>query len=70
VARPPGKARRFSWTLPEIRRELADGSDTITAKIEDSGEQLKLGHDLSHHEREIPICGGLLSYLRRQGADG
>ncbi len=35
----------------------------ITAKIDD-GDELKLSHDFSEHEREILLAGGLLSYLR------
>jgi aconitate hydratase len=53
------------WTLPNIRQELQEGSDTITAKIDD-GPELTLTHDFSAHEREILIAGGLLSYLREQ----
>jgi aconitate hydratase len=60
-----------TWTLPELKRELAEGSETITAHIEDNDEQLTLRHDFSEHEREILIRGGLLSYLRRhEGEDG
>jgi aconitate hydratase len=55
-----------TWIFPEIRRELADAADTITARIEDGGEVLNLSHDFSEHEREILIAGGLLSYLRAQ----
>ncbi len=53
-----------TWVLPEIKRELSEGADTITARIDDSGEELRLSHDFSEHEREILIAGGLLSYLR------
>jgi aconitate hydratase len=52
-----------TWTFPEIKRELSEGSDTITVKIDGDGE-LRLRHDLSESEREILIAGGLLSYLR------
>ena len=45
-------------------RELSEGAESITAKIEDSGEELELNHDFSEHEREILIAGGLLAYLR------
>jgi aconitate hydratase len=59
------------WSLPKLREELENGSDTVTAKIEDSGEELKLSHDFSEHEREILLVGGLLSYLREgQGGNG
>jgi aconitate hydratase len=51
------------WSLPKLREELDNGSDTITAKIED-GDELTLSNDFSEHEREILLAGGLLSYLR------
>jgi aconitate hydratase len=52
-----------TWTLPNLKQELADGADKITAKIDGDGE-ITLTHDLSESEREILIAGGLLSYLR------
>jgi aconitate hydratase len=55
------------WVLPNIRQELTDGAETITAKIEDTGDELTLSHDFSEHEREILVAGGLLAYLREQG---
>jgi aconitate hydratase len=58
------------WVLPEIRTELADGAETITARIEDDGTELTLAHDLSEHERQILVAGGLLAYLRGQGNGG
>jgi aconitate hydratase len=61
-----------TWSLPKLREELERGSDTITAKIEDTGEELALTHDFSEHEREILVAGGLLRYLRERqpAADG
>ena len=56
------------WEFPNLREELEQGSDTITVRIDD-GEELALSQDLSEHERQILIAGGLLSYLREQGAD-
>jgi aconitate hydratase len=53
------------WKFPKLRDELSQGADTITAQIDD-GEEIKLGHDFSEHEREILVAGGLLSYLRDQ----
>ncbi len=52
------------WVLANLKQELADGAETITAKIEDADEELTLSHDFSEHEREILLAGGLLSYLR------
>jgi hypothetical protein len=40
--------------------------DTITARIDDADE-IALTHDLSEHECEILLAGGLLSYLRERG---
>ncbi|HET6868701.1 MAG TPA: aconitate hydratase [Solirubrobacteraceae bacterium] len=56
------------WSLPKLREELENGSDTITAKIDD-GDELTLSNDFSEHEREILLAGGLLSYLR-EGESG
>jgi aconitate hydratase len=57
------------WSLPQLREELENGSDTVTAKIEDTGDELSLTNDFSEHEREIVLAGGLLSYLREQESD-
>jgi aconitate hydratase len=59
-----------TWILPEIHRELAEGAATITARIDDSGDELTLRHDFSEHEREILLAGGLLSFLRDREPDG
>jgi aconitate hydratase len=56
------------WSMPNLREELKNGSDTITAKVDD-GEEITLSHDFSEHEREILLAGGLLSYLR-EGESG
>jgi aconitate hydratase len=53
------------WRLPRLREELQAGSDTITALIEDSGDELALTHDFTPKEREVLVCGGLLEFLRR-----
>ena len=53
-----------TWILPNLKTELEHGSETITAKIEDTDTELTLTHDFSEHEREILVAGGLLSYLR------
>lgn len=58
------------WSLPKLRAELSEGSDTISARIEDTGEELALSHDFSEHEREILLTGGLLSYLRERAGNG
>jgi len=57
------------WTLPKVREELEAGSDEITVRIEDSGDELALTHDLAPKEREILLCGGLLEMLRRASDD-
>ncbi len=59
------------WSLPKLHEELESGSETITVKIEDTGDELTLSHDFTEHEREILLAGGLLSYLRDwQGDNG
>jgi len=57
------------WTLPKVRDELEAGSDEITVRIEDSGDEFALTHDLAPKEREILLCGGLLELLRRASED-
>jgi aconitate hydratase len=55
-----------TWDLPQLRQELESGAETITARIEDTGADLALGHDFSEHERQILVAGGLLSFLRER----
>jgi aconitate hydratase len=57
------------WTLPKVREELESGADEITVRIEDSGDELTLTHDLAPKERQILLCGGLLELLRRSSGD-
>jgi aconitate hydratase len=57
-----------TWTLPDVRRELADGADEITVRIEDSGHEFSVTHDFAAKEREILLSGGLLHYLKEQRA--
>jgi aconitate hydratase len=57
------------WTLPKVREELEAGADEITVRIEDSGDEFALTHDLAPKEREILLCGGLLELLRRASED-
>ncbi len=57
-----------TWVLSKIREKLESASDTISARIEDTGTELTLTHDFSEHEREILVAGGLLSYLRNRPA--
>jgi aconitate hydratase len=52
-----------TWTLPQVKQELEDGADEITVRIEDSGDEFSLTHDLAAKEREILLSGGLLHYL-------
>ena len=59
-----------TWSLPEVREELEAGSDTISVRIEESGDLFVVGHDFAPHESEILVAGGLLSYLRREDGDG
>jgi aconitate hydratase len=55
-----------TWTLPHVKQELADGSDEITVRIEDSGQEFAVAHDFAAKEREILLHGGLLHYLSEQ----
>jgi aconitate hydratase len=53
-----------TWTLPRVREELEAGADEISVRIDDTGEEFTLTHDLAPKEREILVSGGLLRYLR------
>jgi aconitate hydratase len=57
------------WVLPDIKQELQDGAEEISVRIEDSGEEFKVSHDLAPKEREILIEGGLLHYLKEHGRE-
>jgi aconitate hydratase len=56
-----------TWSLPNVKRELEEGSETITVRIGDSGDEFEVTHDLADKEREILIEGGLLHYLQERG---
>jgi aconitate hydratase len=57
-----------TWTLPNVREELANGATEITVRIDDSGDEFAVTHDLAAKEREILLSGGLLHYLKEQAA--
>ena len=57
-----------TWTLAHVKQELEDGAEEITVKIEDSGDEFPVTHDLAPKEREILISGGLLHYLSEHAA--
>jgi aconitate hydratase len=57
------------WVLPEVRKELEDGAEDITVRIEDSGDEFKVTHDFAPKEREVLLHGGLLHYLKEQGQE-
>jgi aconitate hydratase len=57
-----------TWSLPHVKEELEDGAEEITVKIEDSGEEFSVTHDLAAKEREILVSGGLLHYLSEHTA--
>jgi aconitate hydratase len=57
-----------TWTLPAVRDELESGARSITVRIEESGEEFGVTHDLAPKEREILLSGGLLHYLREHTA--
>ncbi|HET8672418.1 MAG TPA: aconitate hydratase [Thermoleophilaceae bacterium] len=56
-----------TWSLPDVKEELENGSDDITVKIEESGDEFKVTHDFAPKEREILLSGGLLHYLQEHG---
>jgi predicted aconitate hydratase len=55
------------WALPRAKEELASGADTITVRIEDSGDEFSVTHDFAPKEREILVEGGLLHWLAEHG---
>jgi aconitate hydratase len=55
-----------TWRLPRIREELEAGSDTFTISVD--GRELAVRNDLTEHEREQLLAGGLLRYLRSSKA--
>jgi aconitate hydratase len=55
-----------TWRLPRIREELEAGSDTFTLSVD--GRELAVRNDLTEHEREQLLAGGLLRYLRSSKA--
>ena len=55
-----------TWTLAHVKQELEDGAEEITVRIEDSGDEFSVTHDLAPKEREILVSGGLLHYLSEQ----
>jgi aconitate hydratase len=57
-----------TWSLPNVRDELANGADEITVRNEDSGDEFAVTHDFAAKEREILLSGGLLHYLKEQAA--
>jgi len=56
-----------TWSLPDVRRELEEGLETIKVRIGDSGDEFAVTHDFAPKEREILIEGGLLHYLKEHG---
>ncbi len=56
-----------AWSLPNIRQELADGAKEITVRIDDTGDEFTVIHDLAPTEREMLVLGGLLNYLKEKG---
>jgi aconitate hydratase len=56
-----------TWSLPDVRRELAEGAEEISVEIEESGDAFKVAHDFSAKERDVLIEGGLLHYLKQHG---
>src|SRR5437763_13142707 len=55
-----------TWVFDDIRGQLESDGDEIVARIEDSGDEVRLSHDFAPKEREILLAGGLLAYLKSQ----
>jgi len=56
-----------TWELPDVRTQLEEGSEEITVRIEDTGDEFTVTHDFAPKEREILIEGGLLHWLQEHG---
>jgi predicted aconitate hydratase len=56
-----------TWELPDLRAELEEGSDEITVRVEDTGDEFTVTHDFAPKEREILVEGGLLHWLQEHG---
>jgi aconitate hydratase len=56
------------WRLPAVRRELDEGSETVTVQIVESGEEFRVRADFAPRERQILLSGGLLHFLKEGGA--
>ena len=59
-----------TWSLPAVKRELEQGSEAITVRVEESGDEFAVTHDYAPKERQVLIEGGLLHYLREHGEQG
>ena len=57
------------WVLPDVRKELEEGAEDLTVRIEDSRDEFKVTHDFAPKEREVLLHGGLLHYLKEQGQE-
>jgi aconitate hydratase len=56
-----------TWTLPDVKEELKRGSEEITVRIEESGDEFAVTNDFAPKEREILVEGGLLHWLQEHG---
>jgi aconitate hydratase len=52
------------WRLPRIRQEITSGSRVFTLEID--GAEVTVRNDLSEHERQQLLAGGLLRYLKKE----
>jgi aconitate hydratase len=50
------------WTLMQVRREIAEGSPTITIRM--NGEDYTGRAVFTDHERQVLLAGGLLRFLK------
>jgi aconitate hydratase len=54
------------WRMPNLRRELEEGSSTFALELD--GNTFEVKNDLNDHERRLLLAGGLLRHLKQQRA--
>ncbi len=56
-----------TWELVDLRGALERGEKEVTARIDESGDEIRLQANFSPRERSVLLAGGLLTYIRRGG---
>jgi aconitate hydratase len=57
-----------TWELVDLRGALARGDGAVTARVADSGAEIRLRAAFSARERAVLLDGGLLAHVRAGGA--